>query len=124
MSDNAPYLLLGVMSNPTKPILRTHWRKWASRFHELERSVRVRYIFGKTMYEHGADEGSVRVEKLLEKQKDHLLVDSREKLPHVGLVTEKSAYFWRTAAASEPAAKWYCKCDDEREQDSKPRPSR
>ena len=111
MSDNTPFVLLGVMSNPVKPILRTHWHEWASRFHE-NGAVRVRYVFGKTMYERNADPGSP-IRGSMEEEKDRLLVDGREQLPHVGLVTEKSAYFWRTAAATEPAAKWFCKCDDD-----------
>ena len=117
MADSSPYLLLGVMSNPFKPILRQQWRAWASGFQENGRAVRVRYVFGKTVYEPHADPGSVRVDQALVKdldQNDHLLVDGREKLPHVGVVTEKSAYFWRTATAMEPAAQWYCKCDDVR----------
>ena len=40
---------------------------------------------------------------------DLLYVDGRERLPNVGVVTEKSAYFWRDAASIEPATKWYCK---------------
>ena len=41
-------------------------------------------------------------------EKDHgdlLYVDGREKLPHVGVVTEKSAAYWLSAAAREPAAR-------------------
>ena len=103
------------MSNPVKPLLRTQWREWASNFHETGRAVRVRYIFGKTIYERNADPGPVRVESVAKDLdgNDHLLVDGRERLPHVGVVTEKSAYFWKTAAVTEPAAKWYCKCDDD-----------
>ena len=105
-----PFLLLGVMSNPVKPVLRTQWREWASNFREHGRGVRVRYVFGQTFYEAGTDPGSVRVDHMVENRSgDHLLVESREKLPHVGVVTEKSAYFWRDAASIEPAAKWYCK---------------
>ena len=112
-ADTPPFLLLGVMSNPSNPTLRTQWREWGSRFHEHQREVRVRYIFGKTMYERHADPGSVKINQMVEDQPDHLMVDGREKLPHVGVVTEKSAYFWRTAAATEPSAKWFCKCDDD-----------
>ena len=113
MDEAAPFLLLGVMSNPVKPLLRTQWREWASNFHDP--SVRVRYVFGKTVYERNADPGSLRVESVATDldRNDHMLVDGRERLPHVGVVTEKSAYFWMAAAAAEPSAKWYCKCDDD-----------
>lgn len=115
VEPSSPMLLIGVMSNPVKPLLRTQWREWASKFHETDRAVRVRYIFGKTMYERNADPGSVSVKAVAKDLdgNDHLLVDGRERLPHVGVVTEKSAYFWKNAVTFEPNAKWYCKCDDD-----------
>ena len=115
-SPVAPFLLLGVMSNPSKPILRVQWREWASQFREHQKAVRVRYVFGKTMYLRHVDPGPVNIDRTLVKDldlNDHMMVEGREKLPHVGVVTEKSAYFWRSAVTAEPSAQWYCKCDDD-----------
>jgi len=112
MSAETPHVLLGVMSNPKAPLLRTQWREWAAGFKEYNRGVQVRYVFGKTFYEEKVDPGQPNVVTDGHSE-DHLFVDGREKLPHVGLVTEKSAYFWRTAVQLQPAASWYCKCDDD-----------
>ena len=37
---DSPFILLGVMSNPTKPLLRRQWREWGTRFHAYQRDVR------------------------------------------------------------------------------------
>ena len=99
MPDAAPYALLGVMSNPTKPVLRQQWREWASTFRAHEAgSVRVRYVLGKTIYAPLVDEGASTAKLTVvssERTNDHLFVAGREQLPNVGVVTEKSAYFWQ-----------------------------
>ena len=110
-------MLLGVMSNPAKPLLRTQWREWGGRFSSYQQSVRVRYVFGTSFYEAGKEHGRpTRNDELAREEREHgdmIYVDGREKLPNVGVVTEKSAAFWLSAAATEPAAKWLCKCDDD-----------
>ena len=132
MSDTEPFVLLGVMSNPFKPVLRQQWREWGSRFSSYQHSVRVRYVFGTSEYVAGEDHSAATrgastmttaesvhpsVRRWTQREeKDHgdlLYVDGREKLPHVGVVTEKSAAYWLSAAAREPAARWMCKCDDD-----------
>ena len=42
-----------------------------------------------------------------------VLETARERLPHIGVVTEKSAEWWLTAAAREPRYTYYCKSDDD-----------
>ena len=78
-----PYVLLGVMSNPIKPTLRKQWREWATTFHaHTTNSVRVRYVFGRTVYEPHVDPGpltaqlpTVSLEQASSGQDDHLFVD-------------------------------------------------
>jgi hypothetical protein len=112
-----PFMLLGVMSNPAKPLLRKQWREWGGRFSSYQQSVRVRYVFGTSIYEAGKEHGRpTRNDELTREETEHgdmTYVDGRERLPNVGVVTEKSAAFWLSAAATEPAAKWLCKCDDD-----------
>lgn len=111
-----PYVVLGVMANPSNPRLRDQWRGWGQRFVAYQHSVRVRFVFGSSFYEAGLAEGAPTAPQLdLEQASrgDLIFVDGREKLPNVGVVTEKSAAFWRSASAREPAARWTCKCDDD-----------
>ena len=97
--------------------LRTQWREGGGRFSSYQQSVRVRYVFGTSFYEAGKEHGRpTRNDELAREEREHgdmIYVDGREKLPNVGVVTEKSAAFWLSAAATEPAAKWLCKCDDD-----------
>ena len=116
MGDGGPYVVLGVMSNPFKPFLRNQWREWASTFNSSGRGVHVRYVFGRSVWTAGVDPGPSTADVPMVRSEtgaDHFFVDGREKLPNVGVVTEKSATFWRSAAAAEPRARWYCKCDDD-----------
>ena len=97
-----PYILLGVMSNPTKPRLRDQWRdEWGPRFGAYQQEVKVRFVFGDSFYEPGTQRGEPtrpRLEQEEARHSDLMYVDGREKLPHVGVVTEKSAAFWRSVA--------------------------
>ena len=105
-----PYLLLGVMSNPWKGILRHQWVDWAGTFSSTHRqTVKVRYVFGETVYQQHVDPGQAT--EPAGNASETLFVKGREKLPHVGVVTEKSATFWQSAASREPSARWFCKCD-------------
>jgi len=111
-------MLLGVMSNPTKPLLRNQWREWGGLFNTYQRSVHVRYVLGTSFYAAGKAQGDLiddlpALKKERERSSDFLVVNGRERLPHVGVVTEKSAAFWQAAAATAPSAKWFCKCDDD-----------
>ena len=120
LATSEPYVLLGVMSNPYKPLLREQWREWASTFNGTGTSVRVRYVFGKTVYQQNDDQGlntaelpTVKSEVKPSGESDHIFVAGREKLPNVGVVTEKSAYFWQSATSIDATARWFCKCDDD-----------
>ena len=111
-----PYVALGVMANPSNPRLRDQWREWGQRFVAYQRGVHVRFVFGSSFYEAGLAQGAPTAPQLDLEQAgrgDLIFVDGREKLPNVGVVTEKSAAFWRSASAREPAARWTCKCDDD-----------
>ena len=112
-----PFVSLGVMSNPMKPLLRMQWREWASHFHSYDQqSVQVRFVFGTSFYESMKPHGAPTKEQLTEaelQKGDLVFVDGRERLPNVGVVTEKSAAFWLTAVERNPTAKWHCKCDDD-----------
>lgn len=44
---------------------------------------------------------------------DFIVVDGREKLPHVGKVTEKSAAWWLNIGRERPGYAFYCKGDDD-----------
>ena len=119
-SAPAPYVVLGVMSNPVKPLLREQWREWESTFKAAGTAVRVRYVFGKTVYQQHDDQGpstaelpTVKSEVKPSGESDHIFVAGRERLPNVGVVTEKSAYFWQTATSIDATARWFCKCDDD-----------
>ena len=95
-------MLLGVMSNPAKPLLRTQWREWGGRFSSYQQSVRVRYVFGTSFYEAGKEHGRpTRNDELAREEREHgdmIYVDGRERLPHVGVVTEKSGWWGRAVA--------------------------
>lgn len=119
-SASSPYVILGVMSNPMKPVLRDQWRQWATTFSSSGSGVHVKYVLGKTIYQRFDDQGASTAE-LPELSKeitglgknDILYVAGREQLPHVGVVTEKSAYFWQTAVKLDSHTRWFCKCDDD-----------
>ncbi len=107
-------ILLGVMSNPMNARMRTQWREWAQLFSERESGVKVRFVLGSSFY--GTQQAATPREMLrgeAEKFRDLVYVDGREKLPHVGKVTEKSASWWLTAAREHPGHSFYCKCDDD-----------
>lgn len=115
-------VLLGVMSNPTSPRLRTQLREWNARFGaKREGGVGVRFIFGSSFYggANGSTTAEVPQEAIAGAQAeaaahgDLLYVDGRERLPHVGVVTEKSAAYWREVGTALPGYNFYCKCDDD-----------
>ena len=128
-------VLLGVMSNPTSPRLRNQLREWNQKFQAYGKGVDVRYVFGATFY-NGTDgsgfggssssdvvSAATIVPRLAEaaagvrgeaiSNADLFYVNGRERLPHVGVVTEKSAAFWREVGAAHPGYAFYCKSDDD-----------
>ena len=98
-------ILVGVMSGPDNQRRRNQIRHWSARF--VTQEVTVRFVLGREIF------NSTRTPRVGRVQRDVYLVDGREGLPHVGVVTEKSAYFWQTIAAAEPAHDYYCKTDDD-----------
>ena len=114
-------VLLGVMSNPSSSRLRDQLREWNAKFSAFHHGVDVRYVFGSSFYggENGSTAAAVPQAALdgasTEKRAhdDLLYVDGRERLPHVGVVTEKSASFWREVGDAAPGYAFYCKSDDD-----------
>ena len=112
--------LLGVMSAPVPASvrMRTQWRQWASMFNETGHTVDVRFVVGSSAYVHGRtprhrQEPPAAVSVEHGTHDDFVVVDGREKLPHVGKVTEKSAAWWLNIEKEQPGYAFYCKCDDD-----------
>ena len=106
-------VLLGVMSNPSNNRLRRQIRRWSNQFSSHGRGVDVRFVFGNTVYK-GTEEDSAVIDALRRRaHADALFVDGRERLPHVGVVTEKSGWWWRSVADRLPDYDFYCKSDDD-----------
>ena len=97
-------VLLGVMSNPSNNVLRTGIREWSARFASHRKAVDVRFVYGTSFYNASAAPAAALA--LLERERaehgDFFFVDGRERLPHVGVVTEKSAAWWRSVAKRMP----------------------
>ena len=108
-------VLLGVMSNPSNNVLRTGIREWSARFASHRKAVDVRFVYGTSFYNASAAPAAALA--LLERERaehdDFFFVDGRERLPHVGVVTEKSAAWWRSVAKRMPGYRYYCKSDDD-----------
>ena len=111
-----PYLLIGVISSPTSFGRREMLRSFASassRSTPSARRVATEFVFGTSLYE-----GEVAVDtqrRLAAEARAHgdvVFVDARERLPHVGKATEKSAAWWLTAP-KRSGASWFCKTDDD-----------
>ena len=108
------------MTNPDNAARRTDLRLWASHFNGTTRQAFVvggsyfggRDSAGRPQSLHGSP-----AERLADERTNHkdvfVLETARERLPHIGVVTEKSAEWWLTAAAREPRYTYYCKSDDD-----------
>lgn len=117
-------VLLGVMSTPLNPRLRMQWREWRALFNRTGAGFDVKFVLGNEFYVPARrlrrQQQQVREpqppELLKEeglKASDLQFVDGRERLPHVGKVTEKSAAFWLSAVRMHPGYDFYCKADDD-----------
>lgn len=114
MPDPKLRILLGIMSNPTNPRLRSQIREWNGLFDAHQRGdVSVRFVFGTSFYNQTEPPEALESIRREAHRSDHLFVDGRERLPHVGVVSEKSAAWWRTIAQVEPGFDYYCKSDDD-----------
>ena len=109
------HVLLGVMSNPSNDVLRTGIRNWSAHFRAHRTAVDVRFVYGTSFHNSSAAPAAALASIGPERAEhdDFFFVDGREKLPHVGVVTEKSAAWWRTVAVRMPGYRYYCKSDDD-----------
>jgi hypothetical protein len=110
-SGTRPDVLLGVISNPSNVALRQQLRD----FNRLAGTplVRTEFVFGEKYFGNAPSaEEQAWVAREVEQYDDVKFVDGREKLPHVGKATEKSAAWWRTAPLRSEAH-WFCKTDDD-----------
>ena len=114
-SAEPKHVLLGVMSNPGNNVLRTGIREWSARFASHRKAVDVRFVYGTSFYNASAAPAAAlaSLERERAEHDDYFVVDGRERLPHVGVVTEKSAAWWRTVAERMPGYRYYCKSDDD-----------
>lgn len=108
-------VLLGVMSNPGNDVLRSGIRKWSARFASHRAAVDVRFVYGTSFYNASAAPAAAlaSLERERAENDDFFFVEGRERLPHVGVVTEKSAAWWRSVAERMPGYRYYCKSDDD-----------
>ena len=111
-----PFLLIGVISSPTSFARRKMLRNFATASAggaQPRHAVRTEFVFGDRLYT-----GDVPVEaqrKLAAESRatgDVVFVKARERLPHVGKATEKSAAWWLTAP-KRSGARFFCKTDDD-----------
>ena len=109
------HVLLGVMSNPSNDVLRQQIREWSARFPSHRAAVDVVFVYGTSF--HNSTEAPAKALDQIGRERDRhddfFFVDGREKLPHVGVVTEKSGFWWRTVAERMPDYRFYCKSDDD-----------
>jgi hypothetical protein len=134
-ASNGTSVLLGVMTAPLNPRMRNQWREWANLFSANRNGVDVRFVLGERFHEgaqsrreeksrrrrrkgvgdeqppRGQPADLVRAE--ISANNDFIFVDGREKLPHVGKVTEKSASWWLNIGRERPGYSFYCKSDDD-----------
>ena len=114
-SPGDPFLLIGVISAPTSFERRQMLRDFAvaSAGSASERPVRTEFVFGDRLFT-----GTVPVDaqqRLADEARRHgdvVFVDARERLPHVGKATEKSAAWW-LSAPKRSGARFFCKTDDD-----------
>lgn len=112
-----PYLLIGVISAPNafgrRNMLRSFAEASAGPAGPSRRTVATEFVFGDRFYE--GEPSAEMQRRLAEEARTHgdvVFVDAREKLPHVGKATEKSAAWWLTAP-KRSKARFFCKTDDD-----------
>lgn len=97
---NDPYLLIGVISSPSAFARREMLRSFGKASGHGARRVATEFVFGDRFFEGGPP---LRMqERLAEEARAHgdiVFVNGREKLPHVGKATEKSAAWWQVCVA-------------------------
>lgn len=108
-----PFVLLGVISSPKSFARREMLRTFAKASAGKQLDVRNEFVFGDRFYE-GAPSPALQVRLAAEAREhgDSVFVDARERLPHVGKATEKSAAWW-LSAPRRSSARFFCKTDDD-----------
>jgi hypothetical protein len=111
---DAPYVLLGVISSPAAFGRRGMLREFAAKAHGPPgRTVRNEFVFGDRFYESPPSaEVQQRLADEATRYGDAVFVGARERLPHVGKATEKSAAWWLSAPLRS-RARFFCKTDDD-----------
>ena len=109
-----PFLLIGVISAPNSFGRRAMLRSFAeASAGPSSRRVATEFVFGDRFYEGSPSiETNRRLAAESHEYGDVVFVDAREKLPHVGKATEKSAAWWLTAP-KRSNANFFCKTDDD-----------
>jgi len=108
-----PFILLGVITNPLSFELRRMLRDFAVLSGGQAGGVRTEFVVGNSYFKDpptAEQQAAVAAEAAA--HDDVVFVNGREKLPHVGKATEKSAAWWSTAPLRSAAA-IFCKTDDD-----------
>ena len=108
-----PFILLGVITNPSSFELRRMLREFAVLSGGEQGGVRTEFVVGQSYFRDpppAALQAALAAEAA--EHGDIVFVNGREKLPHVGKATEKSAAWWSTAP-KRSAASIFCKTDDD-----------
>ena len=107
-----PHVLIGVISTPSKFARREMIRDFANATRS-ELKVQTEFVFADRYFERPPPlDVQERLGAEVDRHGDAVFVDARERLPHVGKATEKSASWWLTAPL-RVSANFYCKTDDD-----------
>ena len=108
-----PFILLGVITNPSSFELRRMLREFAVLSGGEQGGVRTEFVVGKSYFRDPPPVGQqAALAAEAAEHNDIVFVDGREKLPHVGKATEKSAAWW-SSAPKRSGASIFCKTDDD-----------
>ena len=112
--NDVPFLLIGCISSPEGFARRSMLRSFAeATAGPPARRVRTEFIFGERFFARLPPVAAQR--RLADEARRHhdaVFVDGRERLPHVGKATEKSAAWW-LSAPRRSGARFFCKTDDD-----------
>eukprot|EP00966_Prymnesium_polylepis_P268503 6203128-Prymnesium_polylepis.1 len=110
---DAPFILLGVITSPMSFERRQMLREFAALSGGEAGGVQTEYVVGDSFFDQPpstAQQAALAAE--VAEHQDIVFVNGRERLPHVGKATEKSAAWW-SSAPRRSAARVYCKTDDD-----------
>jgi hypothetical protein len=113
VDEDAPFVLLGVITNPSGFKRRQMLREFASLSGGADGGVRTEYVIGDGYVGQApSPEIEQQVAAEVAEHGDIVIVEGREALPNVGKATEKSAAWWLTAPLRSGASV-FCKTDDD-----------